>query len=196
MAISEVIANIETEKKRLENIVDDTYEGDITAPSKSGNYYVQINAYDDSGNVSVAREQLEVTLWKEPKVNWKPSDRFNFSDYNRIKNNLKWLHDKAVELYHNFPIEDMGEDINDYFTFWNPKFFNTWERNLETINNNIFTQDYGISQRFFENGPFIRWDELNRIENATLKMRIILDSVENGLRRIPFRLGTFREVRI
>lgn len=196
MAISKVIANIEKEEKKLENTIEDRYEGDITAPSKNGNYYVEINAYDSSGNVSVARENLEVTLWKEPKVNWKPTDRFNFSDYNRIKNNLKWLHDKSVKLYQSFSIEDMGEDINDELSYWNPKLFNAWERNIEIINKNIFEQNYGISQTFFENGPFIRWDELNRIESATLKMRMILDSIESGLKKIPFRLGTFKEVRI
>jgi transcription-repair coupling factor (superfamily II helicase) len=69
-------------------------------------------------------------------------------------------------------------------------------KRLETINNIIFTQDYGIMQRFFENGPFIKWDELNRIETACLKMKDILHRQKIGLRKIPFSLGNMKGVRI
>ena len=134
--------------------------------------------------------------WTEPKTNWVVTDRFNVADFNRIKNNLEWLYEKAVKLYKNFDIADMGEDITSFESYWNVAFFNAFESNVETINNTIYTKDYGISQRFFENGPFIKWDELNRIESACLSMKDILDRQEAGLQRLSFRLGVMKGVNV
>ncbi len=196
MAIKEVTATLAEETINLENKQDSTYGGNLSAPRENGIYSVQVSAYDDAGNVTTDNTKVEVTLWHTPKTNWKPTDRFNFVDYNRIKNNLTWLHEKAQELWKPFNIEDMGEDIIDYSSYWKVRFFNAWEENLDTINKNIFTQNYGERQIFFENGAFIQWNELNRIEGAILEMRDILDRQEAGLRRLSFRLGAFKEVKI
>lgn len=134
--------------------------------------------------------------WTIPKTDWKSTDRFNFVDYNRIKNNLLWLHEKVSKLYRPFEIKDMGEDITDYLSYWKVQYFNAFEKNLDIINNHMFTKDYGVAQRFFENGPFIQWTELNRIEGTILKMRDILDRQEAGLMRFSFRLGMNKDVRV
>ena len=134
--------------------------------------------------------------WTEPKTNWVVTDRFNVADFNRIKNNWEWLYEKAVKLYKNFDIADMGEDIKSFESYWNVAFFNAFESNIETINNTIYTKDYGIYQRFFENGPFIKWNELNRIESACLSMKDILDRQEAGLQRLSFRLGVMKGVNV
>lgn len=134
--------------------------------------------------------------WNNPKTDWKETDRFNIEDFNRIKNNISWLHEKAVYLNRPFEIEDMGEDIVDYLSYWKVSSFNAFENNIESINKNILTKDYGTPQRFYENGAFIRWTELNRIESAILSMKNILDNHEKGLRKIPFVLGRFKEIRL
>ena len=134
--------------------------------------------------------------WNIPKIDWKMTDRFNLDDYNRIKNNLQWLHEKVSELYNPFNIVDMGEDIIDYSSYWNVDYFNAWEQNLDIINDHMFSKDYGVAQSFFENGPFIQWTELNRIEGAILSMRDILDMQEKGLRKFPFVLGRYKGIRI
>lgn len=131
-----------------------------------------------------------MAVWTEPKIDWSSTDRFNISDYNRIKNNIQWLCDKANELNKSFPYADMGNDVATYDSYWKVEFFNAFEQNIETINKNILTKDYGISQRFFENGPFIRWDELNRIENACKSMKKILEDQEAARTlRLSFKLG-------
>lgn len=196
MAVEKVTAGIAGEETELQNTEDDNYSGSLEAPSEGGTYELEIAAYDDSGSVSVISSEIEVSIWHTPKTDWKPTDRFNFVDYNRIKNNLLWLYDKVTELYSSFEIEDMGEDITDYLSYWKVQYFNAWEKNLDIINNHMFTKNYGTAQRFFENGPFIQWTELNRIESAILNMRSILDSQESGLGRFSFRLGTYKEVRI
>lgn len=43
---------------------------------------------------------------------------------------------------------------------------------------------------------FIKYDELNRLEKACEKMKDIIERQTIGLRKIPFILGRFKEVRI
>ena len=90
----------------------------------------------------------------------------------------------------------MGDDYISYEQYFYADQFNLFERNLEIINSNAFIQNFGESQTFYSNGVFIDYNELNRIENAILSIKTILDNQEAGLRRLPFRLGIFREVRI
>lgn len=194
--IEKVTATVAEETTDLKES-NSAYTGELTAPMDSGSYPVTVSAYDDSGNVTVNTSTVaEVTLWHTPKTNWKATDRFNYVDYNRIKNNLTYLYELAQEVYKQFSIVDMGADIEDYTGWFTAGTFNAFESNLETINKNIFTQDYGVSQRFFDNGQFIKWDELNRIESATLQMNDLLERQKATLRKLPFRLGAFREVRI
>lgn len=191
--VTSTVAEETTDLKESNSV----YTGELTAPMDSGSYPVTVSAYDDSGNVTVNTSTVaEVTLWHTPKTNWKATDRFNYVDYNRIKNNLTYLYELAQEVYKQFSIVDMGADIEDYTGWFTAAAFNAFESNLETINKNIFTQDYGVSQRFFDNGQFIKWDELNRIESATLQMNDLLERQKANLRKLPFRLGAFREVRI
>lgn len=197
MAVERVTAELENSHTELKENSESIYSGELKTPEFGGMYSATVKAYDDAGNVSIEKsDEIKVTIWKQPKTDWKSMDKFNWRDYNRIKNNLTWLHEKACELYKHFPIDDMGEDIRDYRTYWEVRFFNAWENNLETINQNMFYQNYGQKQRFFENGVFIKWNELNRIESAILRMHDILESQENGIRKIPFRFGMFKEVRV
>ena len=137
-----------------------------------------------------------VMSWTDPKTDWVDTDRFNIQDYNRIKGNLEYLHEKAEKLHRKFQIHDMGEDKADYSVYFYADEFNLFEKNLDIINQSVFMNNYGSLQTFFDNGPFIRWDELNRIESAMLSMYSILDRQEAGLRRIAFRLGNMKGVSV
>ena len=196
--IERVEADFNGQTKQLQEAAVNNYAGAFNSPEASGNYPVGITAVDDGGNITTktALYAVDVSGWQIPKTNWKPTDRFNIGDYNRIKRNLEILHDLVEQLYISFSIEDMGSTKTSYLDFFYASEINRFESNLETINRNMFTQDYGISQRFFDNGPFIKWDELNRIEGAMLQMRDILDRQKAGLRRLPFRLGNMKGERI
>lgn len=134
--------------------------------------------------------------WTEPKTDWASTDRFNIWDYNRIKRNLEFLHRKATEIIKVFEILDMGDDKESYADYFHAEEFNLFEQNLTIINQNIFSKDYGTAQVFFDNGPFIQWEELNRIESAVLSMMEILDLQAAGLRRLSFRLGNMKGVAV
>lgn len=127
--------------------------------------------------------------WINPKTDWKETDRFNITDYNRIKNNISYLHEWAVRMYPYFLIVEMGEDKEGYTSYFFADEFNLLEENLEAVNNHIFTGEYGEPQTFYDNGRFIDWNECNRIETAILQMYKILERQQAGLPRLAFRLG-------
>lgn len=139
---------------------------------------------------------VNVATWTQPKTDWKKDDKFNFVDYNRIKNNLVYLANKASNIVQNININDMGADITKYTAYWDVSVFNDFESNLEKIAKYTYGNDYGAKQTFYPNGVFIKYDELNRIETAILDIYESLENHEKGLRKMPFILGRFREVRI
>lgn len=137
-----------------------------------------------------------MATWQKPKTDWTATDRFNIKDYNRIKNNLTYLWEEASKIWGDFDIADMGEDVTSIKTLWNVDYFNAFESNVDTINQHMFTQNLGIQQTFYVNGVFIRFDELNRIETAVLKMKRIIEGKEAGIRRLSFRLGAPKGLRL
>ena len=134
--------------------------------------------------------------WIEPKTNWTSSSRFNIEDFNRIKNNLLYLHDVALVRVGAFEIESMGEDLyvgEDEYKNWVVEDFNAIENNLHIISNKIMDADIGTKKTFYENGLMPDYAELNRIESVTLRNKNALDSLSSGLRRLPFELGQYKE---
>lgn len=133
--------------------------------------------------------------WIEPKTDWSSASRFNIEDYNRIRNNLNYLHDVALVRIGTFEIEDMGVDLvvdMDEGKDWDVDVFNAIENNLHTISNKIINANIGTKKTFYENGLLPDFAELNRIESVILRNKNALDNLSAGLRRIPFRLGQFK----
>lgn len=144
--------------------------------------------------------------WITPKTNWKASydgageyleDFFNIEDYNRIKNNLLYLKDVANELFGNMPNVTVGQDkhypIAGSPDFDNDNFFadeiNAIEDGLDAIDTAIGLFEHGDKQTFYENGRFIDYNELNRIESAELELHTyIMDSIA-GKSRLAIRFG-------
>lgn len=128
--------------------------------------------------------------WRTPKTDWAETDAFNLKDYKRIRNNLLFLRNRMSYIWVEFSIQDMGNDPTDPKYIWKVRYFNAIEENLETINKRmIIVKNYGFKQTFYNNGAFIGFSELNRIESATLQMKQIIDGWQAGLRRLSFRLG-------
>lgn len=131
--------------------------------------------------------------WIEPKTDWVETDRFNIEDFNRIKNNLAWLYKFSLNFFNMYSIEPMGENIESYESYWNVDTFNKFERNLDRIGEKAKI-DVGDSTTFYYNGLFITFEELNRIESASLRIYERLKELEKLRKRLPFRLGKFKEV--
>jgi hypothetical protein len=144
--------------------------------------------------------------WTTPKTDWKTEynniniylgDFFNVEDYNRIKNNLKYIDDRAKELFINVPVITFGADkhfpIPGSPNFNNDNIFadeiNAIESGLQRIQDAIALYDYGKAKTFYENGAFIDYEELNRIERASLDLYEHIESSIAGKMRLTFRFG-------
>ena len=128
--------------------------------------------------------------WTTPKTDWASTDTFNITDFNRIKNNLNYLHDESESMFgEQYPIIDMGSDLSSYAGFWDVSKFNAIEQNLATINEHLISSDIGSTLTFYENGTFITYGELNRIESATVTLKATIDGWYEGMNILPFRLG-------
>jgi hypothetical protein len=137
-------------------------------------------------------------VWEQPKTDWYGSrdtdgvyqgDRFNSEDYNRIKNNLVFLHELANVLYPEFGIEDMGEDKGKADYPYADE-INLIEQNLNTIAADSAGFDYGESPTYVAQGKVLDFNELNRIEGAILDMFNQLCNEYQGRRHFEFMFGT------
>lgn len=133
-------------------------------------------------------------MWNEPKTDWKSGDAVMWTDYNRIKNNIEYLKQRAEDLCG--PVtnyQTMGID-KTYTDFYYADEFNAFENNIAQINSVVYPQDIGAKQTFYDNGAFISSAEMNRLETACQLIKDALDSIKP--RRIPFKLGTYKDIRI
>lgn len=136
--------------------------------------------------------------WQTPKTDWHGAtdsegvytgDYFNAVDFNRIKNNLAYLREKAVELYPEFSIVSVGNDrsAGDYFY---ADEINQLEENFNTINANTINRSYGSAPMYNANGNTMNYAELNRLESAILDLYNRLTSESEGRRRFTWNFGT------
>ncbi len=114
-------------------------------------------------------------MWQTPKTDWQESDFFNVEDYNRIKGNLNEIRAQAVILWPEFSLEDMGADktYEDY-SFYADE-INRFETNVGRICAGTYPFAVGNQKTFYDNQPFIDWQELNRIEEAC---RLIYSNIQ------------------
>lgn len=135
-------------------------------------------------------------MWSEPKTNWVQSDKFNFSDYNRIKNNIAYLKERAIEIYSDFQFEDMGADKVSYADYPYADEFTKLESNLERIRVNTFRFDDSESKTWYENQRTPSYEDFNRIEMACLKFYKGLESVKANKGKLSLRLGSGKFVKL
>lgn len=160
-------------------------------PDENGVYTIVLKSKPDIPDEPDDQGTLMDGVWRIPKTDWSGKDAFNLKDYKRIRNNLLFLRNKMSDIWEEFSIVDMGNDHTDPRYIWKVKYFNAIEENLEIINKRmVIAKNYGYKQTFYDNGIFIGFSELNRIENATLQMKRIIEGWEAGMRRLSFRLGS------
>ena len=128
-------------------------------------------------------------MWQQPKTDWKAEDFFNVKDYNRIKGNLNEIRALALTLWPDFEFEEMGADktYQDYGFYADE--INRFEANVEHICAGTFPFPVGEQQTFYENQPFIDWQELNRIEEACRLIYSNICSREAGRKTLAFILN-------
>lgn len=131
-------------------------------------------------------------MWQQPKTDWQAEDDVLCSDYNRIKGNIEFLKELAYILYFPFPLEDMGEDkAEEEYPYADE--INRIADNLELLAAGSYHVDVGTKIVYEENGPYIAYGDLNRIESAILQLYENMNRIKAVKGRLPFRLGTRRD---
>ena len=127
--------------------------------------------------------------WETPKTNWVATDFINYTDINRIANNLVWLRNRAIEMYKRFTITSFTNKTG-YEDFIYADEINTLEQNLAKINERTYGFNIGETRTYVANQPTLDYVELNRIEGACLKIKEYLDSQYAARRTLAFTLGS------
>lgn len=135
-------------------------------------------------------------MWIEPKTDWVSTDFFNLSDYNRIKNNIAYLRDLALTVYTDFSWQEMGVDKTSYAQYPYADEFNALEDNLESLRQNTFLFDDSDPKQWYENQRTPNYEDFNRIERACLLFYNGFNSIAEHKRRLSFRLGAFKAIKI
>lgn len=104
------------------------------------------------------------------------------------------LNSMANELYLSFQIKTM-RPIKTYDDYFYAEDFNRIEENLEIINKHVFTQDIGETKTFYDNGQFIKYDELNRLINGLYTLSDMLKNQAKNRRKLEIRLGNMKGVK-
>lgn len=135
-------------------------------------------------------------MWITPKTNWRGEfigdvyvgDKFNATDFNRIKNNLSYLCELAVKMYDEFTIHSLGSDRTPKDYFYADE-INKLEENLNTINSKSLKRSYGVTPVYADNGNIMDFKELNRLESATLDLYNKLTNQSEGRRMFQWNFG-------
>lgn len=135
-------------------------------------------------------------MWVDPKTNWKwisaeEGDYFNPDDYNRIKNNLEYLHTLALTMYKEFSFVGMGAD-KDNTGYPYADEINKLADNLGKIVDGTYPVSIGVKVEYVDNGPFIDYIDLNRIEKGCLDIYNLLNLQKEHIPQLPGILGIQR----
>lgn len=126
-------------------------------------------------------------MWTEPKTDWKITDKINKDDFNRVRGNLMALQELAAEVYPEFLLR--LPDEKGYSDWPYADEYNLIEQALETVNVQTYQFDIGSTKTFYDNQPYIKWDEFQRIEEAMLRLYNHLQNQAAGRPRLAFVLG-------
>lgn len=136
-------------------------------------------------------------MWVTPKTDWHYEldseglyigDRFNASDFNRIKNNLEYLRELAIKMYDEFTIHALGTDRTPKDYFYADE-INQLEENLNTVNQKSIKGAYGNTPSYTANGNIMDFAELNRLEGAILDLYDKLSNQNDGRRTFTWNFG-------
>ena len=122
------------------------------------------------------------------------TSKFNWSDYMQLRAMIMDLNSMANELYLSFQIKTM-RPIKTYDDYFYAEDFNRIEENLEITNKHVFTQDIGETKTFYDNGQFIKYDELNRLINGLYTLSDMLKNQAKNRRKLEIRLGNMKGVK-
>lgn len=203
MAGIEVTGTLDSKELEFSHKEGVTYTAKTSIDDTKREHLAILTATDAAGNSVTESMVIAISgSWSPPKTDWYGytdgegiyhGDRFNNEDFNRIKNNLKYLREVAVCQYPSFDIHDLGDDRNKDQFFYADE-INRLEENIDIIAKNTAGFNYGDPAVYYDNGKIFDFNELNRIESAILDMYDQLTNQYKGRRMFTFLLGAKSEV--
>ncbi len=126
--------------------------------------------------------------WQTPKTVWAETDTFRLTpDYERIRDNLLYLRQRAAAVTHRPEYGPMEDHTVDGLPL--ADFFNRVEENLAALAAAVQTRPE-YSTRSFSPGSLVwDWRDLERIERMLLKIYNDLNAIEDGQQKLAFCLG-------
>ena len=108
--------------------------------------------------------------WITPKTDWALGSEFTYNDYNRIRNNLLYLNDKMNDIApEKAVILDLGNAKTSYDNNYRASEFEAFEKALLSFTRIGVDLNLGSPAVHVDNGFFIGYADLNRIEKSCLK---------------------------
>lgn len=135
--------------------------------------------------------------WIEAKTDWTANDYINAADFNRIRNNILYLKEVATGYFRPF---DFSEAITREQGFEDWAYAETWN-NLENALDEFIKKTYqlsnlGVKKIYSVYDPYIDYQELNRIESASLRYKEFFDVQSNIVQKLSFELGNYGGIQI
>lgn len=133
--------------------------------------------------------------WIQPKTDWSSADYINAEDYNRIIGNMAYLVRIAKGLFMRVTSVDLGAE-KSYADLIYAREVNALETALNTLNLETYVFDLGETKEYLQNGKTIDFNELNRIENAMLRLYESEMVHRETLPILAFTLGNQKGIKV
>lgn len=130
-----------------------------------------------------------------PKTDWVGTDYINFTDYNRICNNLNWVKDEANELGFSYPEWEVMTLATDYSDKSYADMWNTVVDNYNLLDD-IYPNFEPIEDVFSVNGYYIAYGTLNTLERNILLLDTVLSVAIANIPRLAIILGGNNKLKI
>ncbi len=129
--------------------------------------------------------------WTGVKTDWKPTDYFNVTDYNRVVGNLEYLRVLASELFEeiSFIYVPISKTVSDKIL---ASEMTAIENNLYMLNSKTYKlgrYEIGIQKKYKGNSKTHDYDDMNRIEDAILSLYGLMTAHKASLPRLAITLG-------
>lgn len=126
--------------------------------------------------------------WITPKVDWTSDDYINFTDYNRICNNLDEVKNEAEQLGFMQTEWQTMEQASGYSFLPHADDFNKQIDNYNLFDDVLPTFE-PITDVFSTNGYTITYATVNALESGVLALHTILSVAIANIPRLAIRLG-------
>ena len=130
------------------------------------------------------------------KTNWVANDELLPEQFNRIIDNLEEINILALASsgMGNTSLEELDLIISGYSASEDTVYLATWFNNIEA-NVSLLAKIVGFTWAkltFYPNGQFIKWSELNRLEEEMEYLYGVYANIINHAVRLPVTLGMRR----